>query len=101
MTISVTSFDTLTVDAARAAGATLILRGLRDAADFAYEMQMAGMNANIKSGEKAPPETVFLAASPQVRHIAARFVRQIASMGGDVTAFVPAEVARRLEAKFS
>ncbi|MDH3580729.1 MAG: pantetheine-phosphate adenylyltransferase [Hyphomicrobiales bacterium] len=93
--IEVQTFDTLTVDAARGAGARVIIRGLRDSGDFDYEMQMAGMN-----GEMAPDvETVFLAASPGVRHIAGSLVRQIAAMGGDVTPFVPGEVATALAKK--
>ena len=91
-----TTFDTLTVSAAHDAGASVIIRGLRDAGDFDYEMQMAGMNANM-----VPEiETVFLASSPETRYIAASFVRQIAAMGGDVTAFVPAKVAAALKRKF-
>src|SRR6476660_4086012 len=91
-----TSVDTLTVSAAREVGASVIIRGLRDAGDFDYEMQMAGMNASMVPGV----ETVFLASSPETRYIAASFVRQIAAMGGDVTAFVPAPVAAALKRKF-
>jgi pantetheine-phosphate adenylyltransferase len=91
------TFDGLVVDAARKAGAGFIVRGLRDAADFDYEMQMAGMN-----GAMAPEiTTVFLPASPESRHITATLVRQIASMGGDVSAFVPPSVAQKLALKFS
>ena len=94
--IEVQTFDKLTVDAARAVGANVIIRGLRDSGDFDYEMQMAGMN-----GAMAPDiETVFLAASPQVRHIAGTLVRQIASMGGDAGQFVPDSVAARLNDRF-
>lgn len=93
--IEITTFDTLAVTAAAACGASIIFRGLRDGTDFDYEMQMAGMN-----GAMAPAiETVFVAASPGVRHIAANLVRQIAQMGGDVTAFVSPRVARSLAAK--
>jgi pantetheine-phosphate adenylyltransferase len=93
--IEVVTFDKLTVDAADAAGATLIFRGLRDSTDFNYEMQMAGMN-----GTMAPDiDTVFLPASPDVRHVTATLVRQIALMGGDVSEFVSPAVARRLKAK--
>jgi pantetheine-phosphate adenylyltransferase len=92
----VTTFDTLTVGAAREVGASVIIRGLRDAGDFDYEMQMAGMNASMGPDV----ETVFLASSPETRYIAASFVRQIAAMGGDVTAFVPAQVAAALKRKF-
>ena len=64
--------------------------------DFDYEMQMAGMN-----GSMAPEvQTVFLPAGPAVRPITATLVRQIARMGGDITAFVPAPVAARLKTKF-
>jgi pantetheine-phosphate adenylyltransferase len=91
------TFADLVVTAARRAGASLIVRGLRDGSDFDYEMQMAGMN-----GAMAPEvQTVFLPASPAVRPITATLVRQIAGMGGDVSAFVPAPVAARLKKKFA
>lgn len=90
------TFNNLVVDTARKQGATLLIRGLRDATDFDYEMQMAGMNAAM-----APKvQTVFLPASAAVRPITATLVRQIAGMGGDVSAFVPAPVAARLKKKF-
>ncbi len=92
-----TTFADLVVSAAHRAGATILIRGLRDAADFDYEMQMAGMNAVM-----APSvQTVFLPASPEVRPITATLVRQIASMGGDVSAFVPPPVAALLKKKFT
>jgi pantetheine-phosphate adenylyltransferase len=92
--VVVETFAGLVVDAARAAGAVCIFRGLRDATDFDYEMQMAGMN-----GAMAPAlQTVFLPASPGVRHITATLVRQIALMGGDVGHFVSPEVAAALAA---
>ena len=91
------TFADLAVSAARRAGATMLIRGLRDGSDFDYEMQMAGMN-----GTMAPEiQTVFLPASPQVRPITATLVRQIAGMGGDVSDFVPAQVAARLKKKFA
>jgi pantetheine-phosphate adenylyltransferase len=94
---AVDTYGGLTVDAAKAAGAALVIRGLRDAGDFDYEMQMAGMN-----GALAPEiQTVFLASSPDTRHIAASLVRQIAAMGGDVSTFVPPRVAAALKQKFS
>ncbi|HVY21643.1 MAG TPA: pantetheine-phosphate adenylyltransferase [Bauldia sp.] len=85
-------FEGLAVDAARTAGADFIVRGLRDAKDFDYEMQMAAMNATLA----ADIATVFLPASPSARHITATLVRQIANMGGDVTPFVPANVAKAI-----
>lgn len=89
----IVTFENLAVDAAREHGATMIIRGLRDASDFDYEMQMAGMNAGL-AGDI---ETVFLASSPEVRHIAASLVRQIVNMGGDVSPFVPESVVRMLK----
>jgi pantetheine-phosphate adenylyltransferase len=91
------TFTGLVVSAARREQATLLVRGLRSAADFEYEMEMAGMNSAIA----AELQTVFLPASPAVRPITATLVRQIASMGGDVSSFVPAPVAARLKAKFA
>ena len=73
------------------------VKGLRNADDFDYEMQMAGMNHALAPGI----ETVFLAASPDTRHIAASLVRQIAAMGGDVSPFVPPVVAKALQKKFA
>jgi pantetheine-phosphate adenylyltransferase len=96
LALELTTFGNLTVDAAREARASIIIRGLRDAGDFDYEMQMAGMNAVL-----VPEiETVFLASSPGTRHIAASLVRQIAAMGGDVSSFVPPTVAKALQRKF-
>jgi pantetheine-phosphate adenylyltransferase len=91
------TFDDLVVTAAQRAGATILIRGLRDGTDLDYEMQMAGMN------EAMAPEvhTVFLPASPTVRPITATLVRQIAGMGGDVSNFVPKAVAVRLKDKFA
>src|SRR5215470_18011301 len=91
------TFADLAVAAARRVGASILIRGLRDGSDFDYEMQMAGMN-----GSMAPEvQTVFLPASPGVRPITATLVRQIATMGGDVSAFVPTSVAVGLKKKFA
>jgi len=91
------TFADLVVTAAQREGATILIRGVRDSTDFNYEMQMAGMN-----GAMAPAvQSIFLPASPAVRPITATLVRQIAGMGGDVSAFVPASVAARLKSKFS
>jgi pantetheine-phosphate adenylyltransferase len=91
----VATFDNLVTQFAAARGATLLVRGLRDGTDLDYEMQMAGMN-----GEMAPGlQTVFLPATPPTRHITATLVRQIATMGGEVSPFVPGFVADMLAAK--
>jgi pantetheine-phosphate adenylyltransferase len=95
--IACVTFGDLVVTAAQREKATILIRGLRDSGDFTYEMQMAGMN-----GTRAPGiQTVFLPASPAARPITATLVRQIAGMGGDVSAFVPAPVAARLKKKFA
>ena len=91
------TFADLAVAAARREGATLLIRGLRSAADFDYEMEMAGMNATM-AGDL---QTVFLPAAANLRPITATLVRQIAAMGGDISAFVPAAVAARLKEKFA
>src|SRR4029077_13644439 len=92
-----TTYDNLTVMAARDAGATIMIRGLRDGTDLDYEMQLAGMN------QAMAPEvhTVFVPASAAVRPITATLVRQIAGMGGDFSTFVPPLVAAKLKAKFA
>jgi pantetheine-phosphate adenylyltransferase len=86
-TIEVVTFAGLTVTAARDAEATVL----------DYEMQMAGMNGAMSSDI----DTVFLPASPEVRHITATLVRQIAAMGGSVGPFVGKDVAKQLKAKFA
>ncbi len=90
--VSIVSFDKLAVDAAQQAEAQVIVRGLRDTDDFAFEMQMAGMNSAMR------PElpTIFMPASAATRPISATLVKQIAAMGGDVSPFVPAPVAKAL-----
>ena len=91
-----TTYDNLTVVAAQKAGATIMIRGLRDGTDLDYEMQLAGMNETM-----APDvHTVFVPASVPVRPITATLVRQIAAMGGEVSSFVPPSVAASLKAKF-
>ncbi|MEC9343826.1 MAG: pantetheine-phosphate adenylyltransferase [Pseudomonadota bacterium] len=95
--VRVENFDGLVIQAARAAGANMLVRGLRDGTDLDYEMQMAGMN-----GVMAPDiKTVFFPASPQFRAITATLVRQVAKMGGDVSPFVPEAVLRALDSKIA
>jgi pantetheine-phosphate adenylyltransferase len=85
MVIEVLAFDTLLIDFARKAGASMIVRGLRAVSDFDYEFQMAGMNYRM-----APDiETVFLMASERHQFIASRLVKEVAILGGDISSFVP------------
>jgi pantetheine-phosphate adenylyltransferase len=92
-----TTYDNLTVTAAQNNGATIMIRGLRDGTDLDYEMQIAGMNETMAPGV----HTVFVPASAAVRPITATLVRQIAAMGGDVSAFVPQSVAASLKTKLA
>ena len=93
--VRVEAFDNLVVDAAKSAGAAFLVRGLRDGGDLNYELQMSGMNSVM-----APDlGTVFLVAKPEYRSITATLVRQIASMGGDVSPFVPQSVMAALKKK--
>ena len=94
--LEVVTFADLAVAAARRLGATIIVRGVRDGTDLDYEMQMGAMN------EAMAPEvqTVFLPASPAARPITATLVRQIATMGGDASPFVPPLVDERRKARF-
>jgi pantetheine-phosphate adenylyltransferase len=93
--IRVESFDSLLMHFARQIGASVIIRGLRAVADFEYEFQMTAMNQQLDR----EIETVFLMADPRHQAIASRLVKEIARLGGDITGFVPPEVARRLVAK--
>jgi len=86
--IEVLSFDGLLVDFVRQAGAKVIVRGLRAAADFDYEFEMAMMNRSL-----APDiETVFFVTSPQFMFVSSKLIREIAFRGGDVSPFVPPSV---------
>ncbi|PZO74589.1 MAG: pantetheine-phosphate adenylyltransferase [Mesorhizobium amorphae] len=95
--VSVAGFHGLAVEAAREHGATLFVRGLRDGTDLDYEMQLAGMNGAMSPDVR----TVFMPAHPSTRFITATLVRQIATMGGPVEAFVPPLVAEALQAKLA
>jgi pantetheine-phosphate adenylyltransferase len=73
----------------------MIVRGLRAVSDFDYEFQMAGMNYRLDSGI----ETVFLMASEHHQFISSRFVRDVASFGGDISSFVPQLTLERTMAR--
>jgi len=90
--IVVHPYEGLTTLAAREVGASVIVRGLRTMADFEYEFQMSAMNQQLDRDI----ETVFLMADPRHQALASRLVKEIALLGGDISAFVPAGVRRRL-----
>ena len=91
-TLEVMSFKGLVVDAADDVGAGIIIRGLRGTVDYEYEDQMVGMNGILNPRV----ETVFLTASPEVGFISSTLVRQIATMDGDISRFVPLAVAEKV-----
>lgn len=95
--VQIVAFSNLLVETAKEYGAQIIVRGVRNSTDLDYEMNMIGMNQAM-----APDiQTVLIPASSHVRPITATLVRQIAKMGGDVTPFVPDNVAQALAKKFN
>ena len=82
--VRVESYTGLTVDFAREKGITAIVRGVRTTADFEYEMQLADVNRQLTG-----IETVLLPASPQLASLSSSVVRELASFGHDVSAFLP------------
>ncbi|MEE9209013.1 MAG: pantetheine-phosphate adenylyltransferase, partial [Kiloniellales bacterium] len=95
--VEVRAFDNLLIHFAREAGATMLIRGLRAVSDFEYEFQMATMNARLDPDI----ETVFLSAAERQQFIAARLVKEIARLQGDVSEFVSPRVAEALARRFA
>ena len=95
--VQVKGFEGLLVRFAQSENAGVILRGLRTMSDFEYEFQLANMNRRL-----APDvETMFLTPDEGFTSISSSLVREIARLGGDVSAFVPAVVQRALHARFN
>ena len=95
--VEVDSFDGLLVDYARTVEASVILRGIRVASDFEYEMQMAMMNRHLSP----ELETVFLVPSEAYSYVSSRLVREVAGLGGIVDNLVPPNVSRALKQRFA
>ncbi len=94
--VKVIGFSNLLADFAREQGAKVILRGLRAVSDFEYEFQLADMNRKL-----APEvESVFLTPANQLSYISSTLIREIASLGGDVSEFVDPAVDAALQKKF-
>jgi pantetheine-phosphate adenylyltransferase len=93
--LQVVGFSGLLIDFVRQQNARVALRGLRAVSDFEYEFQLAGMNRNLYP----QMETIFLTPSEQHMFISATLVREIASLGGDVSKFVHPVVEKKLKAK--
>ncbi len=93
--VEVDSFDGLLVDYARRKGVHNVLRGLRAVSDFEYEFQIANMNRHLLPDL----ETVFVMTGEDYFFVSARLVREVATFGGDVSAFVPGNVLEALRKK--
>lgn len=95
--ISVETFGGLLAEYARMQNATAIIRGLRAVKDFEYEFQMALMNKSLYP----EVETVFLMPSERFTYVNSSIVREVARLGGDVTSYVPLNVAAALKEKYA
>lgn len=93
--VSVLGFEILLIDFMRAQNANIILRGMRVVSDFDYEFQLAGMNRHLASDI----ESLFLMPAENYTYISSSFVREIASLGGNVAQFVPESVVLALKKK--
>jgi len=93
--IEVLSFNTVLVDFANAQNAQVILRGLRAVSDFEYEFQLSGMNKHLNPNI----ETLFMTPAEQYANISSSLVREILTLGGDISAFVPKSVEDHLKSK--
>ena len=94
--VRVETFTGLTVDFARKVGASAILRGIRNTSDLHFEFQVALTNRVV-----AGVETVFVMTSPELAFTSSSLIKQIARMGGDVSALVPPEVLAKIRSKFT
>ena len=93
--VSVEKFEGLLVNFARQKNAKVIIRGLRAVSDFEFEFQMFGMNSKLDS----EIQTIFLPASEANHFIASKLVKEVAKLGGDISKFVPKNVAEKLHRK--
>ena len=93
--IKVVSFDDLTIDLCKKFKANTIIRGLRAASDFEYEFQLAGMNKKLNS----KIETMFLMSDVENQIISSKFVKEIASLGGNIDRFVTRSTVKMLKNK--
>jgi len=94
--VTVMGFRGLLVDFAVRQGVSVVVRGVRSMSDFEYELQMA-----VANRQSADVETMFMSPSPEYACISARLIKELATEGGDVSAFVTPAVAKRLLAKLS
>jgi len=95
--VDVEGYEGLTVDCARSLGLGAILRGLRAVSDYEYELQLANMNRHLEAGI----ETVFLTPTEKFSFVSSTLIREIASMGGNVSEFVHPNVEEALRKRFT
>jgi pantetheine-phosphate adenylyltransferase len=95
--IEIDSFSGLLVDYAKKRGAGVIIRGLRAIADFEYEFQFAHMNRHLAPGV----ETIFLMTSDESFYVSSSLVKEVATMGGDITRIAPTAVVQALKKKLN
>ena len=94
--VEVSGYSGLTVDFVRQNGLGVIIRGLRAVTDFEYEFQLASMNRHLADDV----ETVFLTPTDEFAFVSSSLVREVASLGGDISRFVHPDVAAALQTKF-
>src|SRR5436853_2641136 len=94
--VRIAQFDGLLVEFAVQQEAIAVIRGLRAVSDFEFEFQMALMNRKLKGAV----ETIFLMPKEEYTYLSSRIIKEIARLGGDVSGFVPAPVAKALKSKF-
>ncbi len=94
--VTVDRWTGLLVDYAEQNGVACILKGLRNATDFDYELPMAGMNQHLTG-----VETAFLTTAPQYSYVSSSLVKEVAKLGGDVSALIPPNVQKAVAAKLS
>jgi len=95
--VSVDGYSGLTVEYAHTHQLSVVIRGLRAVSDFEYEFQLASMNRHLQTGV----ETVFMTPAEQYTFISSTLVREVAALGGDVSAFVHPTVNKALHRRFS
>jgi pantetheine-phosphate adenylyltransferase len=94
--VSVTLFSGLLVEFCRASGIDVIVKGLRSGADYDYELSMAQMNRRLSG-----VDTAFLPTAPDLAYVSSSLVREVASLGGDVSAFVTDQVLHRITGRLA
>ena len=95
--VKVSSFDGLLVDYAKKTGANIIVRGLRAVTDFEYELQIAQTNHIVNP----QIDTIFLTTSLEYAYLSSTIVKEVASYGGDISKFVPPQIAPKIYNKFN